>query len=68
MRVMARSLATMEPGSRPVPVLLAFSDIKGLTKPEQLEQPIIEKLKFYQLEQGEWGELDYWERKVSEPG
>ena len=52
MRVMARSLGAMDPKSRPVPVLLAFTDIKDLTDPQQLEQPIIEKLKVFQFELG----------------
>ncbi len=52
MRVMARSLAAMDPDTRPVPVLLAFTDIKGLDDPQQLEPIIIEKLKVFQFELG----------------
>jgi len=53
MRVIARSLGTIDTGIQPVPVLMTFSDIKGITDPEKLEQKIVEKLKFYQFGKGE---------------
>lgn len=51
-RVIARATRTFDTDSQPVPVLMTFSDIKGITQPEQLEHTIIEKLKFYQFEKG----------------
>ncbi|MCX6583008.1 MAG: NACHT domain-containing protein [Candidatus Aminicenantes bacterium] len=53
MRVMARALSSFDTETHPVPILLAFTDIKGLDDSLRLEQTIIEKLKFFQFEQGE---------------
>ncbi|MDQ1350947.1 MAG: hypothetical protein QG657_1249, partial [Acidobacteriota bacterium] len=52
MRVIARSFRYLETEIQPVPVLMTFSDIKGMSDPEKLECLIIEKLKFYQFHQG----------------
>ncbi|UCH92297.1 MAG: NACHT domain-containing protein [Candidatus Aminicenantes bacterium] len=53
MRVIARATRTFDTDIQPVPVLMTFSDIKGITRPDQLEHIIIEKLKFYQFEKGD---------------
>lgn len=52
MRVMTRAICSFKTEAQPVPVLLAFTDIKGLTETQQLERIVIEKLKFYQFEHG----------------
>jgi predicted NACHT family NTPase len=52
MRVIARSLWTLDEKIRPVPVLMSFSDIKGIKDNEELEKKIIENLIYYQFEQG----------------
>jgi predicted NACHT family NTPase len=52
MRVMARALWSYEKEVRPVPVLMNFSDIKGITDHKGLEQKIVETLKLYQFEKG----------------
>ncbi|HLP47436.1 MAG TPA: hypothetical protein VK469_15920, partial [Candidatus Kapabacteria bacterium] len=52
MRVIARSLRSLDTEIQPVPVLMTFSDIKGFNDPEKLERLIIEKLKLYQFQQG----------------
>ena len=52
MRVIARTLWAFNEESPVVPVLMNFSDIKGLTNKDGLEKKIIEKLIYYQFEQG----------------
>ncbi len=52
MRVIARSLWTLDEEIQPVPVIMSFSDIKGITDRQGLEKKIIEKLVYYQFEQG----------------
>jgi hypothetical protein len=53
MRVIARATRSLDPDSPPMPVLMTFSDIKGITQPDQLVQVIIEKLKYFQFEKGD---------------
>jgi hypothetical protein len=52
MRVIARILWTFNEENPVVPVLMNFSDIKGITDKEGLKKKIIEKLIYYQFEQG----------------
>ena len=52
MRVIARTLWTFNEENPVVPVLMNFSGIKGITGKEGLEKKIIEKLIYYQFEQG----------------
>jgi len=52
MRVIARTLWAFNEENPVVPVLMNFSDIKGITGKERLEKKIIETLIYYQFEQG----------------
>lgn len=52
MRVIARTLWAFNEENPVVPVLMNFSDIKGITDKQGLEKKIIEKLVYYQFEQG----------------
>lgn len=52
MRVIARTMWSIDEKIRLVPVILNFSDIKNVTNKKELEQKIIEKLEYYQFEKG----------------
>ena len=53
MRVIARTSWTLlDEGTAPVPVLMSFTDIKGIQDGDGLEKKIVEKLRFHQFQQG----------------
>jgi predicted NACHT family NTPase len=52
MRVIARTLWAFNEETPVIPLLMNFSDIKGITDKEGLEKKIIEKLIYCQFEQG----------------
>lgn len=52
MRVIAKLIWDLLPGNPIVPVILNFSDIKGLHTHEELKRAIIQKLEYYQFEKG----------------
>lgn len=56
MRVIARTLWAVDEDTAPVPVLMSFTDIKGIKNGEELEKKIVEKLRFHQFEQGKKNE------------
>jgi hypothetical protein len=56
MRVIARSLWTFNEEIPEVPILMNFSDIKGITDHEGLKKKIIETLKVYQFGHGKKSE------------
>jgi DNA polymerase III delta prime subunit len=56
MRVIARTLWAVDEGTAPVPVLMSFTDIKGIKNGEELEKKIVEKLRLHQFEQGKKNE------------
>ena len=53
MRMIAKTLWTIRPKAILVPILLTFSDIKGISDHEKLEEKIIQQLKLFQFEKGQ---------------
>jgi len=51
-RLIAKTIWNIDPEIKLIPVLLTFSDIKGIANEKELEQRIVEKLNYYQFTQG----------------